>query len=85
MPGSDYREYKVVQWLGNGLAAVQRTDHLMRRGDTDTAIWSLANTRKATRCAATGEEIPKGMPAWRPVGNQQYRMERLAAGALERG
>lgn len=44
----------------------------------DAALWSRAKSRKHHVCAATGDRIKPGDMAWRPIGNQMYRMQRVS-------
>lgn len=50
--------------------------------DGDVAMWALAKTRKDTVDAATGAPVPKGSEAFRPVGNQQYRSQRISRAGM---
>jgi len=55
----------VLRWLGETAS------------ETD-ALWSRCKLRKATQCAVTEIDLKSGDTAWRPVGNQDYRMYRIS-------
>lgn len=50
--------------------------------DGDPAVWVRCKLRKYTTCAATGTPLLPGMVAFRPIGNQMYRGQRVADHAV---
>lgn len=49
----------------------------------ERALWASARARKRTICALTDQPVNVGDLAYRPVGNQRYRSQRILATALE--
>jgi hypothetical protein len=76
---SIWDEYKVVGRLAPGLVTIFRSSH----DDLSTDPWAVVTVRKDTKCAATGIAIPKGARAYRPMGNQMFRSERIAAQMID--
>jgi hypothetical protein len=46
-------------------------------------LWTAGKLRKNNWCAATGEKLLKGEVHYRPIGNADYRMRRLARSYVE--
>lgn len=72
---------EILERPGDGLVLLLYTDAL--RGISDVALWSRVRLRKHCRCALTGVELHPGDQAYAPVGNQLYRMQRIAAALVE--
>lgn len=54
-------------------------------GDTASprdALWSKGKLRKTIRCAVSGDLLKPGDMAWRPMGNQDYRSERISTATI---
>lgn len=47
------------------------------RSDPD-GVWVRSKLRKTATCPVTQRTLEPGEWAWRPVGNQDYRMRRIA-------
>lgn len=75
------RRFEVLERPFAGGALIHHTDTV--RGLSDTALWTRVRLRKRTTCAATGMQLEPGAEAYRPVGNQLYRMLRLSPGEVE--
>lgn len=58
-----------VQVLNEGLVAIKRNGERM--------LWSARSLRKPGKCAACQSVLPTGTEAFGPIGNPQYRYERL--------
>ena len=50
----------------------------------DRALWATAKMRKVCKCAFCKAAIQKGDVAYRPLGNQMYRYERLCQACVGR-
>lgn len=72
-------DYKIVGALSEDLLTIERTDYF---NGTNTAPWAKSKVRKPKDCAATGAPITVGEWAFRPIGNQSYRYERLSLAAV---
>lgn len=71
---------KILERPFPGGALIEWTDDL--RGIVDTALWTEITLRKNAKCPITATELTKGSKAYRPIGNQLYRYERLAPAAV---
>jgi hypothetical protein len=67
--------FRFVKSLDAGLVVISRVGA--------NAMWSKGTLRKVRHCAATGVRLPAGTAAYRPVGNMQYRAERLSVAFVE--
>lgn len=63
-------QIQILQFLSDGVAVLTY--------DGDRALWARAKVRKAHVCAVSDQKIESGSLAWKPVGNQQYRMKRIS-------
>ena len=72
-----------IERVAPGLLMVSYADTLWDA--YDRALWTECTLRKDTECALTNLPLKKGERAYRPVGNQQYRMRRISAAAIEMG
>lgn len=66
----------VLDQVAPGLCTVEFEG---RRG-----LWTTGKLRKDNWCAATGAKLLKGETHYRPIGNADYRMRRLARSYVER-
>ena len=79
------------QFVFGGIEPVEGADGLVlvtlgrwsRTRSTKRALWSRCKTRKLWSCWFCREEQPKGANGYRPIGNQDYRMERLCVRCVE--
>lgn len=71
--------YRIIDMLNDGLPVIRRVG----REGGDTAIWSAGKLRKDSRCVFTGEPLSKGEVAYRPIGNQMYRSERMSTDGMD--
>ena len=55
----------VLRWLG-------------RTSSDRDGLWTRCKLRQRTKCTVTGVELSPGDTAWRPVGNQDYRGQRVS-------
>lgn len=67
--------FKVIEEPAPGMLILERYSWF---DGSDRALWSLVKMRKSHKCAATGIDIAVGEEAFRPVGNQSYRYERIS-------
>lgn len=75
MPLHEYRAVRV----GEGLARILRSGY----DGEDVALWARCKLRKPTTCVATETPLNVGDEAYRPVGNQMYRYERINAKVID--
>jgi len=49
-----------------------------RTSSDRTSLWTRVKVRKPHKCAVTGNPIAVGDMAFMPIGNQDYRMQRIS-------
>lgn len=67
-------EARVVRRMASGLVVLK---YDARFGYEGTDVWSKCKLRKPAKCSVSGIEMQPGDEAYRPVGNQQYRADRI--------
>lgn len=72
---SRFDQYDFVETVAPGVVVIKRNGN--------DAVWALCTTRKPYKCSVDGAEFPKGSDAYRPVGNKQYRYERICAAHID--
>lgn len=53
--------------------------------DGDVALWTGGRMRKARRCSHCDRMMKPGENAFRPIGNQMYRSQRICAACVDGG
>lgn len=64
-----------------GGVIIEWTDTL--QGTVSDALWTEITLRKNCKCPISGADLRKGEKAYRPVGNQMYRYQRIAPAVIE--
>jgi hypothetical protein len=72
------REYRLFKVLAEGIVVIDMTPSSDPR-----AIWTKCKVRKHKKCALSGKDL-YGLEAYRPIGNQDYRMERIDATIIDK-
>lgn len=67
-----------VEFIEMPAPGVARLRYHDWQGKASVAVWSLTTLRKTKKCIVTDWFMEPGTKAWRPVGNQNYRMERIS-------
>lgn len=77
--------FEVVERVNDDIVRLRVHDrfHEIARGTkSHVAAWTTCRTRKPATCVVSGQEIPRGAEAFRPIGNMSYRSWRIAAGVI---
>ena len=69
-------EFRLIRHMGEGVVVIAHPSG-------DMALWARVAVRKPHRCVVSDAELRRGDLAYRPVGNQSYRMERIAAEIID--
>lgn len=67
-------DIELIRTLSEELVLLRYLGHT---GSETDALWARAKLRKPAKCVVTGIEMDKGEWAFRPVGNQDYRYQRI--------